>query len=138
MAENLGFAKRVEKYRASKTVVFWSCAACTVATIVVGFAWGGWVTGGTAREMATKAATSARSELAAAFCVHQFVNAPDATTKLASLKAADSWKRDTFISDGGWTKLPGTDEAVAGAASLCATQLIEAKATPVKAAGAAQ
>jgi hypothetical protein len=76
--------------------------------------------------------------LAAAFCVHQFSTAADATTKLASLKAADSWKRDTFISDGGWTKLPGTDEAVSGAARLCATQLIDAKVTPVKAAGTAK
>ena len=135
MAENLGFAKRVEKYRASKTLVFWSCAACTVATMIVGFAWGGWVTGGTAREMATKAATDARAELAAAFCVHQFSSAADATTKLASLKAADSWKRDTFIKDGGWAKLPGTDEAVTGAANLCANQLIEANVMPVKAAG---
>ena len=46
-------------YRATKATLFWSCAACIVATVVVGFTWGGWVTGGTARSMAQNAAESA-------------------------------------------------------------------------------
>ena len=41
-----------DQYRASKTVLFWACAGSAVLATVVGFSWGGWVTGGTAREMA--------------------------------------------------------------------------------------
>jgi hypothetical protein len=120
-------ARRWGDYRASKALVFWSCIASIAATLIVGFGWGGWVRGGTAQEMATKAATGARAELAAAVCIHQFVNGANATTQLASLKEADTWKRDSFIEEGGWVTLPGGEKPVAGAASLCAQQLMDAK-----------
>jgi hypothetical protein len=81
--------------------------------------------------MATKAASAARAELAANICVSQFVKASDATAKLASLRSTDSWKRDTFIEDGGWATLPGGDKPVAGAAALCSQTLMD---LPVKAA----
>jgi len=54
---NIG--SRLESYRPSKAVWLWSCAACVVATIMVGFTWGGWVTGGTATRMASDAADGA-------------------------------------------------------------------------------
>ena len=101
MADNRGLMGRWEDYRASKTVLFWSCTACVVVTLIVGFSWGGWVTGSTAGTMASKAAAGARAELAATICVNRFVSAPDAATALASLKNSDSWKRDDFIKDGG-------------------------------------
>lgn len=120
--------RRWEDYRASKTVVFWCCAGCAVATVIVGFAWGGWVTGGNAGLMATQAATEARAELAATICVERFTKGPDATAKLASLKGIeDSWKQDKFIEEGGWVTLPGTVNPIDGAAALCARQLIDAK-----------
>jgi hypothetical protein len=45
--------------------------------------------------------------------------------KLASLKAIDSWTRDTFIQDGGWVTVAGIEAPIAGAAALCARQLME-------------
>ncbi|MBM3599708.1 MAG: hypothetical protein FJX35_15970 [Alphaproteobacteria bacterium] len=135
MAETLSLAKRWEDLRATKTAVFWSCAACIVGTMIVGFTWGGWVKGGTAHEMAIKAASDARAELAAAVCLHAFVNASDATTKLASLKGTDSWRRDTFIEEGGWATLPGESKPVAGAARLCAQLLMDGKLPVAKSAG---
>lgn len=134
MADQQSWTKRVEKFRASKTQVFWACAICIVATAIVGFSWGGWVTGATAREMTTKAAMEARAELAASFCVYAFAKEPDAATKLAALKGSDSWKRSEFIEKGGWVTVPGMDEAVQGAAALCAEQLMDAKALPGKSA----
>jgi hypothetical protein len=135
MAAQQSFFRRWEDYRASKSVLFWSCAGCAVATAIVGFAWGGWVTGGTAGQMVTNATTEARAELAAGICVERFAKGPDATAQLASLKATDSWNQDKFIEDGGWVTLPGTENPIAGAAALCARQLIDAKA-PAKAASA--
>ena len=41
-----------DQYRASKTVLFWACAGSAIVATIVGFSWGGWVTGGTARDMA--------------------------------------------------------------------------------------
>lgn len=124
MAMEHNFAKRWSDYQASKTVLFWCCAASVVATIVVGFNWGGWVKGGTADSMATTAATSARADLAANICAYSFLRGPDAPAKLVSLKAAESWKRDTMIEDGGWTKMPGGDKSVSGAAALCVERLM--------------
>lgn len=127
MTDKPSMTRRWEDYRATKAVVFWSCVASVVATMVVGFGWGGWVRGGTAQEMATKAAADARTELAASVCLHQFVNGPHAKSQLASLKGVDSWKRDSFIEAGGWVTLPGAEKPVAGAARLCADQLLDAQ-----------
>lgn len=131
--DSQSWTKRVEKFRATKTQIFWACAACAVATIFVGFHWGGWVTGASARDLTTKAATDARADLAAAFCVHQFANDPGANAQLAALKGTEYWKRNEFIEKGGWVTVPGVDKAVAGAAELCAQHLMDAP--PLKAAG---
>jgi hypothetical protein len=126
-------ARRWEDYRATKTFVAWSCAGSIAATVILGFGWGGWVRGSTAEEMATKAATSARAELAASICVHDFLAGTAAASNLASLQAADSWKRNTFIEEGGWVTLHGVKTSVAGAADRCAEQLMNTK-LPLKAA----
>lgn len=128
---NPGFAKRLDDYQPTKTLAAWLCVISVAATLIVGFGWGGWVRGGTAQDMATKAATTARAELAGAVCAHQFVNGPDATARLASLRSTDTWKRDSFIEEGGWATLPGSDKPVAGAAGLCSQTLME---LPMKAA----
>ncbi len=135
MAIQKSLVSRWTDYQAPKTVVFWACAASVVATLIVGFGWGGWVRGGTAQDMATKAATDARAELAASVCVYDFLNGANAQTQLTSFQGTDSWKRSTFLEEGGWVTPRGTDKPVYGAASLCAQQLMDAKAAPVKAAG---
>ena len=134
MADTKSLAKRLEDYQPTKTVTFWFGAACAVATLVIGFNWGGWVTGGTHQQMVSEAASEARAELAAAICVHRFVNGPNATAQLATLKAADSWKRDGIIEEKGLVTIAGMKEPVSGAADLCAEKLLNAKLPAVKAA----
>jgi alpha/beta superfamily hydrolase len=124
MTGTVSLGKRWQNFQASKTQLFWACAACAVATIVVGFTWGGWVTGGTANQRAATAATEARAQLAASVCVERFAKGPDAPAQLAALKGSESWKRDTFIEAGGWATLAGMDKPVAGAASLCVQELM--------------
>jgi hypothetical protein len=121
--------QRWETFQATKTQLFWACAGCVVAAVAVGFIWGGWVTGGTANQMAAKAASEARAQLAASVCVDRFAKGPDAIAQLATLKGSDSWKRDSFIEAGGWANLGGQDKPVAGAASLCAQLLLTPKTT---------
>jgi hypothetical protein len=43
----------------SLTRLLQGAAAGAIATVVIGFNWGGWVTGGTAKEMAQKGVNSA-------------------------------------------------------------------------------
>lgn len=114
-------------YQPSKTVWFWSCVGAAVLTMVVGFSWGGWVTGGSAAKMTEKATENAVAELAANICVHRFLAASDASAKLATLKETDSWKRDTLVEEGGWVTLAKMEEPVDGAAELCAEQLASAE-----------
>ena len=124
-----GFSRRWESYRASKATLFWTGAACAIATMIVGFGWGGWVTGTTADKMSVAAAATARAELAADVCVNRFKGGSDMTAQLAALKASDSWKREELLDKAGWTTLPGNKEPIEGAATLCAKQLLESKAT---------
>jgi hypothetical protein len=113
---------------------FWSCVACVVLTMLIGFTWGGWVTGGTAEGRVASASEDARAELAAQICVHRFLEADDAKAQLAAFKEKDFWNRDGFVEDGGWVTFAGMKEPVDGAAELCAEQLADAE---LPAAGAA-
>jgi hypothetical protein len=120
----LSLGKRWEAYRPTKGVWFWSSAGCIVATILVGFAWGGWVTGGTAERMASDAGAGARAQLAAMVCVAGFNHGPDAVTRLAALKKASSYERNGMLVKGGWLTMPGSTDPVAGAADICVQKLM--------------
>jgi hypothetical protein len=126
MTEKSSFGRRWEEYRPSKGIWFWSCAVSVVVTIVVGFAWGGWVTGGTAATIAADAAYMARAQLAAADCVVRFDQGPDAASQLAALKKTDSYERSDLLKKDGWATMPGSKEPVNGAASICVQRLIDA------------
>jgi hypothetical protein len=67
-----------------------------VATLIVGFVWGGWTLGGTASKMALAAAEAAKIEVLAPMCVAQF-NAIDGA--LAKFQAAAGYSRDTLVRD---------------------------------------
>ena len=55
----LSVGQRWSEARPTKTLLFWSCVASMVLTMIVGFSWGGWVTGGTARQTAETMASDA-------------------------------------------------------------------------------
>jgi hypothetical protein len=90
---------------------------------VLGFGWGGWVTGGTAEKMANDAGRDASTQVVAALCVNKFAAAPNATAQLAMLKEKKSWERDEFIEEGGWDSIPGVADGIRGVAVACASQL---------------
>ncbi|HKP24658.1 MAG TPA: hypothetical protein VJV39_12395 [Dongiaceae bacterium] len=110
---------RWEDWRPPKWGLFWSCVSVSILTMVVGFTWGGWVTGGTAKEMTQEA----RRNLAATFCVNRFVTDADAAAQYAKFMQISDWQRDEFIHEGGWAKMPPLDRPLAGIADLCADKL---------------
>jgi hypothetical protein len=125
-------SQRFQQYQASKAVLFWACAGSVIAATVVGFSWGGWVTGGSAQEMAEESAAQARQELAAVVCVDRFMAAPDAGVQLTALQEiTTSRAQGKFVEDGGWaiivpTSSPTDYKARADdrkAAGLCAEEL---------------
>ena len=108
----------------SKTMLFWSCAGSVAVALVVGFTWGGWVTGGTAQKMAGAAGDTSRYQLASVICAERFLEAPDARAQLTALKAIDSsYRQRQFIEEGGWATMPSKEKATRQATDLCAKVL---------------
>ncbi|WP_052120128.1 hypothetical protein [Inquilinus limosus] len=123
MADTTTLGDRWRNYRPSKATVFWSWVAVSALTMLIGFIWGGWVTGGSARDMARQA----RAEVVADVCVANFLDAPDAPKQLASFKDTSSWRRNDFIKDGGWAKIGADGKPTTEAISLCVKKLGDAK-----------
>lgn len=134
MSQTESLSHRWDQYRPTKTLWFWSLVCAVAATMIVGFAFGGWTTGGSAAFMANKAAQDARIELAASLCVEKFVRTDGAADKLAVLKKTSSHDRDNFVEDGGWAKLAGMEKSIRGAAEMCADELVAMDSIPDQAA----
>jgi hypothetical protein len=137
MSTKQSLGQRWEAFRPSKSLTFWSCAACVAGTILLGFTWGGWTTGGTTQATAQKAALDARNELAAVLCVDRFKAAGDASAQLVALQALQGWSRGQFVDKGGWAAMPDKVEPGKGAARLCADKLAVLE-TPVASATVVQ
>lgn len=86
----------------------------------------GWVTGGSAREMA---ADQARLEVVAALvpvCVEQSRQDPNVTATLASLKGeAATYKRGEMLMKAGWATMPGSTDPDENVAKACMDKLAE-------------
>jgi hypothetical protein len=67
-----------------------------VAAVTIGFMWGGWVTGGTAKAMTVTAESSGRMSVLVPMCVAQFTASDGA---LAKFKAAGPYSRDNVIGE---------------------------------------
>lgn len=94
----------------------WGLIFGAAVAMIVGFAWGGWVTGPTARGRSDDAVLASR----AAICVAQFMKAPNHDRELKAFEEADSWKRSEVIEKGGWDKMPGQEKASGAVAEACA------------------
>jgi alpha/beta superfamily hydrolase len=86
----------------------WGAAGGAIALAIIGFSWGGWVTGGAAEADATQRANAAVVSALAPVCVERFQKSADVTSNLAALKKVDSWSQGDFIEKGGWAGVPGS------------------------------
>jgi hypothetical protein len=107
----------------SLTRLLQGAAAGAVATLVIGFNWGGWVTGGTAKEMTQKNVTSALVSALSPICVDRFRHNADAAANLTELKKVNSWQQGSFIEKGGWATMPGDEAPNSAVAESCASAL---------------
>jgi hypothetical protein len=67
--------------------------------MIIGFAWGGWVTGGTAQKMAEVMVENAVVQRLAPICVVQFNQDPGKDQKPKELQEAQSYQRDDYVKD---------------------------------------
>ena len=118
------FGQRWSAARPTKTVVFWSCVASFVATMIIGFTWGGWVTGGTARQMAGVIGEDAVVKRLAPMCVVQFQQDGKKDQKLKGLKATGTWEQTEYVVKQGWATMPGEKKADNKVADECVKLLM--------------
>ena len=103
----------------------WGALGGAIVLAAIGFAWGGWVTGGTAQEMAEEMAENAVVARLAPICVEQFKQDSEKDQKLKDLKKEDSWKRDDYVEKQGWATMPGEKNPDSKVAKKCAELLVE-------------
>jgi hypothetical protein len=104
--------------------VVWGIAGGAVLAAIVGFTWGGWVTGGKAEADAAQRASAAVVVALAPVCVERFQRAPEVAANLAALKKVDSWSQGDFVEKGGWAtgaRIEGVRPSVGSVQSMCIT-----------------
>ena len=110
---------------ASVKPAVWGAIGGAIAAIVIGFAWGGWVTGGTAGKMETASAEAAVIQAFAPLCVAKAEQQPE---KLVALKEESSYQRDEFVIEAGWVDSV-SEKYRTEVATFCASTLVEAMET---------
>src|SRR5579862_6936963 len=98
-----------------------------LATVIIGFYWGGWTLESTARQMADNRANTALVSALAPMCADKFRQAADAPLNMAELKKVSSWMQDSYIEKGGWATFPGMASPEHGVAQACADLLTALK-----------
>ncbi len=115
------YSERWDNARATKKVVFWFAVAAIILTLIAGFNFGGWVTGGTAQQMTQDAVVQRLSSI----CVAQFDQDLGKIQKLRELKGMKTYQRDDYVKDQGWATMPGDEEPDLKVADTCAKHLMQ-------------
>src|SRR4051794_15911618 len=100
----------------------WGAIAGAVAAMIIGFVWGGWVTGGTSEKNAGAAAQTAVVQAFVPLCVTKAEQQPD---QLSLLKKESSYRRTEFVIKAGWVESV-TEKYRRNVAEQCASTIVEA------------
>ena len=105
----------------------WGAVGGAVALAIIGFSWGGWVTGSSATTMADKHANTEVAKALAPICFLQFHQQPGAEAKLVELKGIKStYEQASFVEKNGAATMPGSDKMVRGVSQACAELIVNA------------
>lgn len=94
-----------------------------IATLFLGFNWGGWMLGSTAETNATNRVNTALVQVYTPVCVKRFQQQANIDAKWAELTKVSSWQRDNYIEKTGFATPPGADIPNSQVADSCATAL---------------
>ena len=102
----------------------WGAVGGAAICALVGFTFGGWVTGSKAKELAQERADKAVVAVLAPICADNFRHAKNADENLGKLKAiTSSYEKGAYVSKGGWATVPGNSEPNSAVAQACAEML---------------
>ena len=106
-------------------------AAGAVATMFVGFYWGGWSLSSTADKMAKEQSELAVVTVLAPVCADKFRALPDAEAKTAALSKVEAWKRgEEFPKQ--FVTLPGETYPSSALVNACSTLLLAPKSAALQ------
>jgi hypothetical protein len=97
----------IPKLPAQTGPFLWGAAAGAITLAIVGFNWGGWVTGAKAEALSSGRAEAAVVSALVPICVAQFRKSGDAAASRAALKVANSWEQGDYVVKRGWATMPG-------------------------------
>jgi len=107
----------------------WSAVGGAIAAMIIGFTWGGWMTGGTFEKNARAAAQTAVVEAFVPLCVAKAEQKPE---QLILLKKQGFYSRHDFVVKAGWVS-DVAEEYRRHVAESCASAIVEAvDAAPAK------
>ena len=97
----------------------YGAVAGAAALAIVGFSWGGWVTGGSAQKLADSATAAGVATAMTPYCVAQSKSDPRSVEVLAELKAAQGYNRRRVIEKAGWATPLGAEKPNTELAKAC-------------------
>ena len=106
----------------------WGAIVGSIATMIIGFSWLGWVLGSTAERMAHQRTNAAVVAALTPGCVARFMAQPNAGEKLKELQTIDSWKQREFVEAGGWATPRGATAPNSELATSRTEELLKKKA----------
>ena len=89
------------------------------ALAVVGFSWGGWVTGGTAQDRAKNLSHETLTTAMVPVCLEMARSDPQRLAKLETIRAASRYQKRDALVDAGWATVPGADGPDRDIAQAC-------------------
>jgi hypothetical protein len=110
----------------TKTHLVWACILTAIITMIIGFNWGGWVTGGNSLKAGVLVGQDAVVQRLAPICFAQFNQIPDKAVKMGELKALSSYQQTQYVQDQGWATMPGEEKPERKVAENCAKLILAA------------
>lgn len=86
---------------------------------IVGFSWGGWMTGGSAEELANDRSDDSVIEALVPVCLDIARMDPDRVAKLAEISALTTFRQRDAVMEAGWATVPGSDTPSRDLAQAC-------------------
>jgi hypothetical protein len=106
--------------------LLWGAVAGSVATMIIGFSYGGWTTSSTSARLAKAQADTAVTTALVPICVAKSKADGAGLKKMVELRAlSSSYDQRDFVTKTGWATVPGSDEANRDVAEACAAALLK-------------
>jgi len=106
------------------TPVLLSAAGGAVATAILGFTLGGWVTASKSNAVATTKSEAAVIAALAPICLANFRGSVNPKVQQLQLKKVNAWDQGPFVEKAGWATMPGSDSINSSLARRCATLIL--------------